>query len=99
MDNKAYWTKRLIYAGIVAVVLFLLSILFLSVGSLLALPFVLLIAFFAGDLPLLSAKKAIRNVKLQTTAWDYTGNGDLSLEKAEDVYLRKTLAKTRRDDK
>ena len=99
MDNKAYWTKRLIYAGIIAAALFLLSILFLSVGSLLALPFILLIAFFAGDLPLLGAKKAIRNVKLQTTAWDYTGNGDLSLERAEDVYLRKTLTKTRRDDK
>ena len=98
MDNKAYWTKRLTYAGIFAIPLFLLSFLFLNVISLFTLPFVLLIAFFAGEIPLIGAKKAIRNVRLQTAAWDYTGEGDLSLEKAKDVFLRKTLSKTRRDD-
>ena len=98
MDSKAYWTKRLTYAGIFAIPLFLLSFLFLNVISLFTLPFVLLIAFFAGEIPLIGAKKAIRNVRLQTAAWDYTGEGDLSLEKAKDVFLRKTLSKTRRDD-
>ena len=66
--------------------------------SLLTLPIVLGAAFFAGDLPLLGAKKAIKNVKLQTTAWEYTGSDEPTLERASDVFLRKTLTKTKRDD-
>ena len=98
MDRKAYWTKRLLYAGLIGLGFFLITLLFLGAVSLLTLPFVLAGAFFAGDLPLLKAKRAIRNVKRGTTAWDYTGNGDLTLVRADDVFLRKTLTKTRRDN-
>ena len=98
MDKKLYWKKKLLYAGLITLAIFLPSILFLSAFSLLFLPVFAVIGFFAGELPLLGAKKALKDVAVKTTAFEYTGKGDLKLEREADVYLGKTLTKTRRDD-
>lgn len=98
MDTKVYWERRLLYGGIISLLLFLPALLFLSVFSLLALPVILAVGFFMGELPLLGDKRAIRNVEQKKTAFEYTGNEDLRLARAEDVFLNKTTTRQRRDD-